>query len=72
MIYLCVVYLQVENSRKIQPLFIGVKFVKDSTTLGECEKKAIVFELKNQKKQIKFHKSQIDIINEGNMLTNQC
>ena len=27
---------------------------------------------KSQKKQTKFHKSQIEIMNEGNMLTNQC
>ena len=43
----------------IRDLFKGEK----SNTLGEFEEKSI--------KQTKFHKSQIKIINEGNMLTIQ-
>ena len=46
--------------------------MKDSATLGEFEKKHCFLIKKNQKKQTKFHKSQIkiiEIINEGNMLT---
>ena len=54
----------------IRDLFIGGKFEKDIQLLWENLKKSIVFKLKNQKKQTKFHKSQIEIINEGNLLTN--
>ena len=47
--------------------------MKDSATLEEFEKeKNIVSKLKNQQKLTKFHKSQIEITNEGSMLTNQC
>ena len=63
------VYLTTRLLGRLQLLFIRGKFVKDSATLGELEKN-IVFKLKNQKKQIKFYKSQIEISNEANMLAN--
>ena len=59
----------------IRDLFRGGKFKKDIQLFWEnLKKKSIVLKIKkkNQKRQTKFHKSQIEIINEGNMLTNQC
>ena len=42
---------------------------KASATLGKFEKKK---HCENKKKQTKFHKSEFEITNEDNMLTNQC
>ena len=54
-IYLYVIYLLLKVRER------------HSATLGEFEKKSIVFKLKKNQKR----KSQIEIINKGNMLTDQ-
>ena len=63
-IYLYVIYL----------FYVGGKFEKNIQLLRENLKKTIVFKLKkkSEKSKKKIHKSQIEIINEGNMLTDQC